>query len=216
MKIKNQDITLNFFANSAVAIFIINPEHELIFWNKACEKLTGIPAHDILNTKDFWQAFYDEPRPCLADIVIDGNYDDLPLLYKKYGKSKLSHEGIYAEGWYEGLGGKTRYITFEAVPIFNESGEIVAAVETLHDYTEMKQLEQERETLISDLSSIISKNDSLKGFIPICSSCKKIRDKDKTWVTPEEYFRKKFNLLFSHGICPGCLQKLYPEIKRND
>ncbi|MBI5639862.1 MAG: PAS domain-containing protein, partial [Nitrospirae bacterium] len=136
-----QSVPSEFFSESAVAIFIITPDHEVIFWNKACEELTGMTSHEMLNTKNHWQPFYKEYRSCLVDIVISGNYSALPELYEKYGKSTLSPEGVTAEGWYENLGGKKRYIIFDAVPIFNSSGEIVAAIETLQDLTELKQVE---------------------------------------------------------------------------
>ena len=206
-----QDVPSEFFSDSAVATFIIAPDHKVMFWNKACEKLTGITSHDVINTKNHWVPFYKEYRPCLVDIVIDGNYSVLPELYEKYGKSSRSPEGITAEGWYENLGGEKRYIFFIAVPIFNSSGEIVAAIETLQDFTELKQIEFETENLLSALNNTMSKNESLKGFIPICAHCKKIRNKDGIWTTLEESRSNQSDLLFSPGICPKCTHKIYPE-----
>jgi PAS domain S-box-containing protein len=206
-----QDIPTELFSESAVAIFIIDPDHKVLFWNKACEKLTGLTSPEVLNTKNHWQPFYKEYRPCLVDIVIDGNYSALPELYEKYGKSSRSPEGITAEGWYENLGGEKRYIYFIAVPIFNSSGEIVAAVETLQDFTELKQIEFKAENLLSDLKNTISKDESLKGFIPICVHCKNIRNKDGAWTTLEAYLGTLSGLLFSPGICPKCTHKIYPE-----
>jgi transcriptional regulator with PAS, ATPase and Fis domain len=204
-----QDIPPEYFNESAVAIFIITTDHEVIFWNKACEILTGITSPEILNTKNHWQPFYKEHRPTLADIVIDGTHSRLPELYIKYGKSKLSPEGINAEGWYEGVGGEKRYMVFDAVPIFNSSGEVVAAIETLHDQTESKQIELEKENMISELRNHISKNTSLKGFAYICSYCKDIRKEDGAWTVLEEYFYNKIGLRFTHGLCPKCALKIY-------
>jgi transcriptional regulator with PAS, ATPase and Fis domain len=206
-----QDVPSEYFNEAAVAIFIITPDHEVIFWNKACEILTGISSSKILNTKNHWQPFYKEHRPCLVDIVIDGTYSLLPELYIKYGKSEFSPEGINAEGWYESIGGEKRYMIFDAVPVFNSSGEIVAAIETLHDSTELKQIELKKENMISELNNHISKNTSLKGFVCMCASCKDIRNKDGVWTALEEYFRNKTDLVFSHGICPKCSRKLYPD-----
>ena len=148
----------------------------------------------------------------LVDIIIDGTYSRLPELYTKYGQSKLSPEGINAEGWYESIGGEKRYMIFDAVPVFNPSGEIVAAVETLHDSTELKQIELKKDNMISELNNHISKNMSLKGFVCTCSSCKDMRNKDGVWTAIEEYFSNKTDLVFSHTICPKCARKLYPEL----
>jgi len=207
-----QDVPSEYFNKSAVATFIITPDHEVIFWNKACEILTGITSPEMLNTKNHWQPFYKEHRPCLVDIVIDGTYSRLPELYIKYGRSKLSPEGINAEAWYESSRSGKRYMIFDAVPVFNSSGEIVAAIETLHDSTELKQIELKKEKMISELNNHISKNTSLKGFVCMCASCKDIRNKDGVWTALEEYFSNKTDLLFSHGICPKCSRKLYPEL----
>lgn len=206
-----QAVTSEIFIESPIAIFIITPEHEVIFWNKACEKLTGITSLEMIGTKNHWRPFYKEYRPCLVDIIIDGNYSALPELYKIYRKSGLSPEGINAEGWYEQLGAKNRYILFDAAPVYKTSGELIAAIETLQDITELKQIEIEKDKLISDLNNTILKNKSLKGFVPICSSCKNIRNNDGFWIAFEEYFYKQSDLLFSHGICPKCAQKLYPD-----
>jgi PAS domain S-box-containing protein len=206
-----QDLPLEFFSDSEVAIFIIAPDHKVMFWNKACEELTGITSEDVLNTKDHWIPFYKEYRPCLVDIVIDGNYSALPELYEKYGKSSRSPDGINAEGWYENLGGEKRYISFIAVPIFNSSGKIVAAIETLQDLTKIKRMEIEAESLLSDLNNTISRDESLRGFIPICIHCKNIRNRDGIWTALEESRSNQSDLLFSSGICPKCTHKIYPE-----
>ncbi len=52
---------------------------------------------------------------------------------------------------------------------------------------------------------------SLGGIVPICMNCKNIRDESGSWVRLEEYISDRSEADFSHGICPDCLQKLYPE-----
>jgi hypothetical protein len=211
MNTTKQNIPSECFNESAVAIFIITPDHELIFWNKACEILTGTNSLQILNTTNYWRPFYAQNRPCLVDVVIDGTYSRLPELYVKYGRSKLSPEGINAEGWFESLGGEKRYMSFDAVPVFNPSGHMLAAIETLHDITELKQIELEKEKSIADLNAHISTQMTLKGFVCLCSSCKDIRNKDGVWTTLEEYFGDTIGLQFTHWICPKCAQKRYPD-----
>ncbi len=57
---------------------------------------------------------------------------------------------------------------------------------------------------------------SLRDIIPICSSCKKIRDDQQLWSSVESYFKRFLGVDFTHGICPECVQQLYPEIYKND
>jgi PAS domain S-box-containing protein len=80
------------------------------------------------------------------------------------------------------------------------------------DITERKQLEQEKEILIIDLQKALSEVKQLSRFLPICSSCKKIRDDEGYWNEVETYIGKHSETQFSHGICPDCARKLYPEL----
>jgi len=52
---------------------------------------------------------------------------------------------------------------------------------------------------------------TLKGLIPICANCKKVRDDEGYWNEIESYIGKYSTAQFSHGVCPGCAKKLYPE-----
>jgi PAS domain S-box-containing protein len=127
--------------SSAVATFVVNAEHKVIYWNRACEDLTGMKSENLLDTSDHWKAFYDHRRPCVADIIIDSAFNEMTDLYKVYAKSVLIPDGIRAEGWYPNLGGKKRYVVFDAAPIRDDNGKITAAIETLQDLTERRQAE---------------------------------------------------------------------------
>lgn len=74
-----------------------------------------------------------------------------------------------------------------------------------------RQAEQEREKVIQDLQNALLNVKQLKGLLPICSSCKKIRDDQGYWQQVEEYVTQHSEAEFSHGICPQCMEKLYPE-----
>jgi phosphoserine phosphatase RsbU/P len=65
---------------------------------------------------------------------------------------------------------------------------------------------------VRELSDAISQIKTLRGIIPICSHCKKIRDDEGYWNQVDSYIRKHSDAQFSHGICPDCLHLLYPEI----
>jgi two-component system NtrC family sensor kinase len=129
-------------ANSVVATFVLNPRHKVVLWNRACEELTGIPALDIVGTDNHWKAFYDRKRPALADIIIDGTFGQLPSLYNTFTRSALIPNGLQAEGWYQNLNGRDRYIIFDAAPVYNSRGELAVVIETVHDATERKQTEE--------------------------------------------------------------------------
>lgn len=81
----------------------------------------------------------------------------------------------------------------------------------IHDISERKKAEEEKERLILELRDAFSKIKTLSGMLPICASCKKIRDDQGYWKQIESYLRDHSNAEFSHSICPECMIKLYPE-----
>ncbi|HOU57299.1 MAG TPA: hypothetical protein PL083_09985, partial [Smithellaceae bacterium] len=74
-----------------------------------------------------------------------------------------------------------------------------------------RQAMEEREKLIAELQQAMSDVKVLSGMLP-CASCKKIRDDKGYWNRIEAYIGKHSNAQFSHGICPECARKLYPEL----
>jgi len=81
------------------------------------------------------------------------------------------------------------------------------------DVTEHKLAEEEKERLIKELEDALDQVKQLSGMLPICASCKKIRDDSGYWNQIESYIRDHSEAEFSHGICPECAKKLYPDLK---
>ncbi|MEO5802307.1 MAG: PAS domain S-box protein [Verrucomicrobiota bacterium] len=96
-------------------------------------------------------------------------------------------------------------------PIKNSSGEIIGVSAIESDITERKRVESERKRLIDELQEALAKIKTLHGLLPICAACKKIRDDKGNWQPIESYIKARSDADFSHGICPCCMEKLYPE-----
>ncbi len=79
------------------------------------------------------------------------------------------------------------------------------------DITDRKLMEEDKENVIVELQKALSEVKQLKLFLPICASCKKIRDDEGYWSEVERYIGEHTDTQFSHGICPDCMRKLYPE-----
>ena len=77
------------------------------------------------------------------------------------------------------------------------------------DITERKRVEEERERLIHSLEDALAKIRRLHGILPICASCKKIRDDEGYWNQLEAYIEEHSEAEFTHGLCPDCMKKLY-------
>ncbi len=139
--IKQQEFSENLLQNSAVACFVLDTDHRVLTWTRACEELTGISAQQVLGTNQQWKAFYPEPRPCMADLIIDNSIEQILDLYETFADSRLISEGLQAEGWFPNVGGHRRYLFFEAAPIRDSDGALIAAIETLQDLTSLKHAE---------------------------------------------------------------------------
>lgn len=100
-------------------------------------------------------------------------------------------------------------------PISNK--ELVARVQAMERIKKaedaLREKEKQQEKLIAKLQEALAEIKTLKGFIPICASCKKIRDDEGYWNQLEAYISKHTDAVFSHGICPECAEKFRIEIK---
>jgi len=76
----------------------------------------------------------------------------------------------------------------------------------------IRQADAEKSKIIADLQEALTKVKTLSGFLPICAACKKIRDDKGYWNQIEAYISEHSAAEFSHGICPECVEKLYPDI----
>jgi PAS domain S-box-containing protein len=88
----------------------------------------------------------------------------------------------------------------------------VVVLAAVIDITERKRIEAEREKLIDELKEALNRIDVLTGLLPICGACKKVRDDEGYWNDIEEFITRNSEAVFSHGICPDCKGKLYPEL----
>lgn len=81
---------------------------------------------------------------------------------------------------------------------------------------ESEILQQKLESNIEQLNKLLAEVKTLSGMLPICASCKKIRDDKGYWNQIESYLKEHSDMVFSHGICPDCVRKLYPEIVQKE
>lgn len=100
---------------------------------------------------------------------------------------------------------------FQAVsaPEFNEAKEVETMITTIRDITDLKQAEAEKSAMIAKLEKALAEVNTLRGLIPICSHCKKIRDDKGYWNTLETYIEQHSDASFSHSLCRECSEELY-------
>jgi diguanylate cyclase (GGDEF)-like protein len=148
---KNLDVAqayaVRLMQHLVVPTFVLNPRRQVVIWNRACERLTGVLAKEVLGTKQHWRAFYETKRYCLADLVAIGRPDKLGTLYSQHAVPE-DGLGYCAENWcvMPRLGNQL-YLAIDAGPIHDEDGKLIAVVETLRDMTDQKRAEAALKTL---------------------------------------------------------------------
>jgi two-component system, cell cycle sensor histidine kinase and response regulator CckA len=124
---------------SPIATFVLGKDHKVLCWNTALEKLTCTKAEEVIGTSEPWRAFYSEPRPCLADLLLDGAISAIPRWYGKRGiKSRLAEEAYEATGFFPALGESGRWLHVSSAVIRDSLGDVVGSIENLQDITEHK------------------------------------------------------------------------------
>ncbi len=142
---------------SPIPTFVIDKQHKIIFWNRACTVLTGHDSKDMIGTNSQYMPFYSNKRPVIADLIVDNNIEELDKYYgkKSVHKSAVAEGAYEASDYFENLGGKNRYLYFLAAPIYDERGEIIAAIETLQDVTKEEELTKNMKEYAESLSNEI-------------------------------------------------------------
>jgi len=199
------DSTLRFERNflagiletTGALIIVLDAEGRVLRLNRAIEKLAG---YSILETvgRFFWDVF-------LADAELSGFrvlFDDL----------RPEHFPFEFQSPLESRDGDRLWVYWTTTAIAGESGAVEFVVATGVDITALKQAESEMERLIAQLQDALANVKTLRGLIPICSSCKKVRNDQGYWTQLETYLKQHSDAEFSHGLCLDCMRKLYPEV----
>ncbi len=90
----------------------------------------------------------------------------------------------------------------------DDGGTSIGSLAMITDISDRKRMEVERETLIADLQDALANVKTLKGLLPICAWCNKVRDEGGDWHPMEVYIKIHSDASFSHGICPECRGKM--------
>ncbi|MDB5643979.1 MAG: methyl-accepting chemotaxis sensory transducer [Hyphomicrobiales bacterium] len=123
---------VNLVGQLAAPAFFLAANGEVVAWNDACERLTGVAAAKVLGTRDHWRGFYGAERACLADIVLASTSSD--ATYANIQIDRLKGRG-HAENWCDLPTGGRRYLLIDAALVRDEAGRVIGVVETLQDST---------------------------------------------------------------------------------
>jgi PAS domain S-box-containing protein len=152
---------------SPIPIFVLNRDHKIILWNRACTELTGFAAGEMIGTEKQYIPFYNEKRPVIADLILERDFESIEKHYgtKKVRKSPTVEAAFEARDFYRNLGGQNRHLYFLAAPIYDEKGEIIAAIETLQDVSKEEQMSKDLREYAETLRNKLQENIHLREEI---------------------------------------------------
>jgi len=129
---------------NTIPTFVINKDHIVTHWNRACEKLTGYRAEEIVGTNKQWLPFRPKERPIMADVIVDEMEErEIQRYYGDSWRKSALIEGAYeAEDFFPQIGERGKWLFFTAAPIKGANGETVGSIETLWDTTERREAQE--------------------------------------------------------------------------
>jgi PAS domain S-box-containing protein len=183
----------NIISTMADALMLIDKRYHIVNVNNALLELLAYKENEIVG-QPFETLLADkfEKRQWLDRIISESNLKNYDLFLKN--KS-----------------GRNIPISLSSSMIKDDTGGIVGFVCIARDMTERKQAEEQREKLIEELQTALANVKTLRGLVPICANCKKVRNDQGYWQQVEEYVREHTEADFTHGLCEECARKLYPD-----
>jgi PAS domain S-box-containing protein len=172
-------------------ILVIDRNYCIVAANSAACRSFGLSLDEIVGQECF-KISHKLDIPCWQKELVC----PAKLTFELKEITRVIHRHIHA--------GKAVFEEVTAAPLFDDKGEVNFIVKELIDMTELIQSKEVIEHLKEEINT-------LRGIIPICSTCKKVRDDNGYWQQVETYVRDRSAAEFSHSICPECYVKFYPE-----
>ena len=186
--------------SSEDAIYSKNLDSVIISWNRAAERIFGYPADEIIG-HSIVRLFPLNQRDELLDIMAAVRRSEMVDFKDTYRRRK---DGVIIP------------VSVTISPIKGADGSVVGASTIARDISVSKQAETDRLKLIEDLTQALDRVKTLTGLLPICASCKSIRNDEGYWQKVEAYICQHSEARFTHSICPECSQKYYADFLGND
>lgn len=215
--IQQQQFAINLMEHLVTATFVLDHTGIVIIWNRACERLTGIKTKDVIGTDNHWEAFYSEKRLCLADVLAQGRIDELDDLYVYHAQPSSHGNGYEAENWCYLPKRKQRlYLAFDAGPIYDSQGKLIAVVETMRDMTEHKTVQTALEKLveIDDLTGLSNRR-YLAEHLEIEWSAALANETYFSVIVADIDYFKQFNDTYGHQAGDECLKAVAAALQQS-
>jgi len=188
--------------NLPAVVFKGYADWSIDFYDNKIEEFTGYKKEDFESRRMKW-----------CDIILP---EELQKAKNKFIKALKTNKLYKREYRIRTRDGKIMWIHAKGQIIIDKAGAIDHIAGVFFNATELKEAqekrkkaEREREKVILELQDALAQVKTLKGLLPICSHCKKIRNDEGYWQTLEKYLHEHSEAKLTHGICPDCLKRYY-------
>jgi len=198
---KEKEFVENLIQTAQVIVLVLDTKGRIVQFNPYMENISGYHLNEVQG-KDWFDTFLLEVDRKRIRELFSKATDDI--------KTKGNVNPIVTKD------GREREIEWFDKTLKDSNGQTIGLLAIGQDITERKQARAEREKLICELQEALKNVKTLSSLLPICMSCKKIRDDKGYWNQIEEYITEHTDTLFSHGVCPDCLKKMYSDFDKED
>lgn len=178
-------------------IVIVDKDGHIVFFNGEANRMFGYGADEVLGKT--------------IEMLLPERFRTIHAVLRKHYVANPAHRAMGFERNLWACRKDGSEFPIEVGLGFVRRGNNMFISAMVVDISRRKAIEAEREVLIGELKSALEKVKQLGGLLPICANCKKIRDDNGYWSQIEIYIRDHSEAEFSHGICPECAKKLYPD-----
>ena len=143
---------------SSIPTFVIDRNHRVTHWNRACEVLTGMAASEVIGTSNQWMAFYGHPRPVLADLIVDEADEEFLQSYYDGGavRSLLIEDAYEVESFCMTFRAGGKWLFFTSALLRDPENRIIGAIETLQDVSDRRIALENEQALRLELAQTVS------------------------------------------------------------
>jgi PAS domain S-box-containing protein len=190
--IRESEELYRLLAEHSTDLITLFKNNRIVYVSPAIETILGYSPDEFLQI-EHTDLFHPDDKEGLVKSINTriATRDTRPITYRYRQKHKKGH---YV--WLETTVKNKRIEDNYTISVLNT-----------RDITERKQIEFEKDALIVELEEALARVKKLEGILPICSYCKKIRDDQELWQPVEQYIDERSDAIFSHGICPDCLEE---------
>lgn len=197
---KSRDFLQSVIDNIGDPTMVTDVNYHILLANKALKKIFD-RRDPVAEHLCCFEAIHRLDRPC--PVVCPGAY---PCPINEVISTGRPSRVIHAN---RDLLDNEIFVEIMASPVFDAAGEIVRIVESFHNITRFKEEGERLEDLVFDLQNALAKAKRLAGLLPICMTCKRIRNDKGEWENIEVYIRNHSEAEFTHGLCSECEEKIY-------